>query len=229
MQPAWFRISPRFLKGVEYLCNVGFTRAPAPALSEVQESAEEQEPARKTGATSGTGTAESIVVCCLLSQIDRLLAGPCEEACAELASLTLPLDAQAHEPAPMFSFNLANDCEDDGSSSLNDAPDECPDVVAEEEDGDDFVFESLEPVGASESGFLASLLPSEPAPSTVSMHGGTRGGRGWEDGAQCLCKLAYIAKAVSYGRVANHWGSLDVAPTVMRIIGRLLDLPPQLW
>jgi len=196
---------------------------------EAQEISKEQDPARKTGATSGACTADSIVVCCVLAQIERLLAGPCEEARAELASLTLPLDAQAEEPAPVFSFNLAGDSEDDGSGSLEGAPDECPDVVAEEEDSDDFVFESLEHVGASEKGFLASLLPTEPAPSTASTHGGRSGGRGWQDGADCLCKLAYMAKAVSYGRVANEWGSLDVSPTLLRIIRRLLRLPPELW
>ena len=30
--PAWFRIDPRFLKGVDYLCDAGFTRAGARAL-----------------------------------------------------------------------------------------------------------------------------------------------------------------------------------------------------
>ena len=225
--PGWFRITTRFLKGVEYVSNAGFTRAPAPATS--SGTAEKHAPAQSSSNAKGTGSADSVVIVCVLAQIERLIARPCGQACAELAGLVLPPvdDGRDREamPEPEVTLNLGGD-DANGPDIYGSA--ECEEVAAEEEDDDDFVFEPLDSAVASEKSFLASLLPPQPSPNPAFEEASGRE-RGWEDGGECLRKLAHMAKLVSYARVASDWARLDVSALVVRILRRLVELPAQVW
>ena len=221
--PAWFQVNARFLRGVEYLCNSGFTRASAPAPGG----------ASSARADSGAGpeTAASVVVTGVLSQVDYLLACTHGQAAAELKGLRLPDDRRE---VPAFSLNLREDSAPASAGQGAAVEIGYIETLAEEEDEDDFVFESLEDTDASQKGFLCSLLPAESTDSPP-LTGEALGNdaqarfRGWENGGECLRKLLMMAKVVTYARVAAEWHALQVNDILLRIVQRLLQLPPALW
>ena len=225
--PAWFRIDPRFLKGVDYLCDAGFTRAGARALpGTAGASSAAQAPA--PGSTAG------LVTSGVLAQVDRLLAGSHAHAAAELAGLTLPSPHRAtEEEEPLFSLSLGQEPAANGRPQGDDEPDS-PDLLAAEEDGDDFVFESIETSDASARGWLSSLLPTRSDPTHLGREGGGTGAEGWEESEETLRKLAVALKSVSYPRIASLWqqggaGGNQVQTLVLRILQRLLALPASVW
>jgi hypothetical protein len=221
--PAWFRVNSRFLKGVEYLCDSGFSRASAPpALPDGT-------PSTRAHRGAGPATAASVVIAGVLSQINRLLACTHAQAAAELKGLKLPAQDDLGEVA--LSLNLGNDSK--SASEGQDAAVESTfiDTFAEEEDEDDFVYESLD---ASQKGLVRSLLPAESpdSPPLTAVPVGKDAQaqfRGWESGGECLRKLLTMAKVVTYARVAKEWHTLQVNDLLLRIVQRLLELPPALW
>jgi hypothetical protein len=203
--PEWFRINARFLKGIEYFCNSGFTRSSA--LSE-------------EGTAKLPGTSACMVVVGVLSQIDRLLATNPQQAIAELQG---PEQLQYAEE-PVFSLGTSADSLSADALLHQDLHQE--EAVAEEEDADDFVFESLEVgQGTTRMGSLSLLLPAPPSPDTpLPVAKGPA-----ESLGECLRKLANMAKVVTYPRVANEWASLKVGELICSIVRRLLGLPSEVW
>ena len=164
----------------------------------------------------------------VLSQIDRLLAGTHQQAAAELRGIMLPEQVQ-HTQEPFFSLTRADHAVAEAEEAAG--PDaeratELTEAVAEEQDDDDFVFESLEPEHVSQKAFLSSLLPS--AASELD-NAAEQDAGGWENGESVVRKLGVMAKIVTHARVGNHWHDLLLPQLIVRILRRLLRLPPSLW
>ena len=215
---------------MEYVCNSGFTRASAPApLADEQTAAM---PARIEQA-QGFNTASSMVILGVLSQIDRLLACSHQQADAELKWLQSPEHAQCTPEEPVFSLTPGEDSRSGGGGDGQSAEDAQAyvDALADKEDDDEFVFESLDEDDDAKKGFLASLLPtdSDLILPCVRASSDTAGGGGWESGGECVRKLAAMAKIVTYARVVHEWTRLNVSGILFRIVRRLLQLPPTMW
>jgi len=165
----------------------------------------------------------------VLSQINRLLACTHAQAAAELKGLRLPAQDDLREVA--LWLNLGNDSKSVSEGQGAAFGNSYMDTFAEEEDEDDFVYESLD---ATQKGLVCSLLPPE-LPDSPPLNAVPVGKdaqaqfRGWESGGECLRKLLTMAKVITYARVAKEWHTLQVNDLLLRIVQRLLELPPALW
>jgi hypothetical protein len=224
--PDWFRINMRYLKGVDYVCNAGFTRASAQTAVTGSDNA-----AKTSGMATvkkSSGTAASMVVSGVLAQIDRILSSPHWQAEEELRDLLLPEHEQSPYEEPVVRLTLSEHDTPEAEGHAGESAKEYKDTFADQEDDDDFVFESLDQNDSAQQDFLSSLLPPTPTPATSGCRASAAVG-GWDHGEATLRKLVTMASFVTYSRVASDWQALDVKALLLRIVRRLLELPPGVW